>query len=148
MPRRISQRSPPGTVHRVLHRASHRIPAWTSSCVHAPTRSWVLPRVFGGTKITFNPGAFNVKEHVLIYMMANIAISAAYVMNAIVSQSRSTVRPWVCDPARLRHQADRLWPREYSPQNPAACTLLNTLHEENKPGWKRDGVGIGSLCTP
>jgi hypothetical protein len=39
-----------------------------------PIRTWVLPRILGGGKFTLNPGPFNVKEHVLIYMMANVAI--------------------------------------------------------------------------
>jgi len=53
-----------------------------------PTRTWVLPQILGGWKFTLNPGPFNVKEHVLIFMMANVAIHPAYVMKAIVVAER------------------------------------------------------------
>ena len=49
-----------------------------------PTRTWVLPQILGGWKLTLNPGPFNGKEHLLIYMMANVVIGPAYVMNAII----------------------------------------------------------------
>ena len=31
-----------------------------------------------------NPAPFNIKEHALIFMMANVAINPAYAMNVIV----------------------------------------------------------------
>ena len=55
-----------------------------------PSRTWVLPQILGGWKFTLNPGPFNVKEHVLIYMIANAAIAPAYVMNVIVVAEQYT----------------------------------------------------------
>ena len=111
-----------------------------------PIRVWVLPRILGGAKFTLNPGPFNVKEHVLIYMMANVAISPAYVMNAIVVAElyygldfgpgfellltlattltgfglAGLCRKFLVTPASM------IWP-----QNLVSCALLNTLHAED-----------------
>ena len=111
-----------------------------------PIRVWVLPRILGGATFTLNPGPFNVKEHVLIYMMANIAITPAYVMNAIVVAElyygldfgpgfeimlilattltgfglAGLCRKFLVTPASM------IWP-----QNLVSCTLLNTLHAED-----------------
>ena len=40
-----------------------------------PIRTWRLPKWLGGVEIHLNPGPFNVKEHVLIYIMANGELS-------------------------------------------------------------------------
>ena len=53
-----------------------------------PTRTWVFPRILGGGEFTLNPGPSNIKEHVLIYMMCNVATFPSYVMNAIVVADR------------------------------------------------------------
>lgn len=52
-----------------------------------PIRSWMVPTQIpwlGGWEFSFNPGPFNIKEHVLIFMMANVAVNPAYAMNVIV----------------------------------------------------------------
>jgi hypothetical protein len=112
-----------------------------------PTRTWVLPRVLGGSKFTLNPGPFNVKEHVLIYMMANVAGVPAYVINANVVADKyyglnfgpgfeilltlaTTLTGFgfagLCR-GLLVKPASMIWP-----QNLVSCTLLNTLHAEDE----------------
>ena len=118
-----------------------------------PTRTWVLPQILGGWKFTLNPGPFNVKEHVLIYMMANAAITPAYVMNVIVVAEQYYGLDFGPGFAILLVLATTLtgfglagicrtflvWPTNMVwPQNLVSCTLLNTLHEEDKTGPKAD----------
>jgi len=112
-----------------------------------PTRTWVFPRILGGDEFTLNPGPFNVKEHVLICMMANVAAYPFYVMKAIVVADRyyglsfgpgfetlltlatmltgfglaGLCRGLLVKPASM------IWP-----QNLVSCTLLNTLHAEDE----------------
>ncbi|WVW80404.1 OPT family small oligopeptide transporter [Kwoniella bestiolae CBS 10118] len=50
-----------------------------------PITTWTLPRFLGGSEFTFNPGPFNIKEHTVIVMMANVAIGPAYALYATVS---------------------------------------------------------------
>jgi len=118
-----------------------------------PTRTWVLPQILGGWRFTLNPGPFNVKEHVLIYMMANVAIGPAYVMNAIVVAERfygldfgpgfeillilaTTLTGFGLSGVCRRYL---VWPTSMIwPQNLVSCTLLNTLHEEDDTGQKTD----------
>ena len=111
-----------------------------------PIRTWVLPRILGGGKFSLNPGPFNVKEHVLIYMMANVGAIPAYVMNAIVVADKyyglsfgpgfeimlilsTTLTGFglagLCR-GLLVEPASMIWP-----QNLVSCTLLNTLHAED-----------------
>ena len=118
-----------------------------------PTRTWVLPQILGGWKFTLNPGPFNVKEHVLIYMIANAAIAPAYVMNVIVVAEQYNDLDLGPGFAILLVLATTLtgfglggicrtflvWPTNMVwPQNLVSCTLLNTLHEEDKTGPKAD----------
>jgi len=115
-----------------------------------PTRTWVLPWIPGGWKFTLNPGPFNVKEHVLIYMMANVAIAPAYVMNAIVVAEQYYGRDFGPGFEILLTLATTItgfglsgvyrrflvWPTNLIwPQNLVSCTVLNTFHEEDRPGW-------------
>jgi hypothetical protein len=116
-----------------------------------PIRKWVLPRILGGGTFTLNPGPFNVKEHVLIYMMANVAIMPAYIINAIVVAESyyglefgagfevlltlatmltgfglaGVCRKFLVTPASM------VWP-----QNLVSCTLLNTFHAEDDTDGK------------
>lgn len=50
-----------------------------------PTHIYQLPPYLGGHRFTLNPGAFNIKEHAAISIMANIAILQAYVINFFMS---------------------------------------------------------------
>ena len=111
-----------------------------------PIRTWVLPRILGGGTFTLNPGPFNVKEHVLIFMMANVGAAPAYVMNAIVVADKyyslnfgpgfeilmvqaTTLTGFglagLCRELLIK-PASMIWP-----QNLVSCTLLNTLHAED-----------------
>ena len=110
-----------------------------------PIRTWVLPRILGGGKGSLNPGPFNVKEHVLIYMMVNVGAVPFYVMNAIVVADKyyglsfgpgfeillllaTTLTGFgfagLCR-RLLVNPASMIWP-----QNLVSCALLNTLHAE------------------
>jgi OPT family oligopeptide transporter len=112
-----------------------------------PIRTWALPRILGGSKFTLNPGPFNVKEHVLIYMMANVGAVPAYVINVIVVADKyyglnfgpafeilltlaTTLTGFgfagLCR-GLLVKPASMIWP-----QNLVSCTLLNTLHAEDE----------------
>ncbi len=111
-----------------------------------PIRTWVLPRILGGGKFSLNPGPFNVKEHVLIYMMANVGALPAYVINTIVVadkyydlrfgpafeilliQSTTLTGFGLAGLCRgvLVKPASMIWP-----QNLVSCALLNTLHAED-----------------
>ena len=44
-----------------------------------------MPRWLGGAEFSFNPGPFNIKEHTIIVMMANVAIGPAYALYMTVS---------------------------------------------------------------
>nr|ODN93225.1 OPT family small oligopeptide transporter [Cryptococcus depauperatus CBS 7841] len=50
-----------------------------------PINTYRLPRWLGGIEFSLNPGPFNIKEHTIIVMMANVAIGPAYALYAIVS---------------------------------------------------------------
>ena len=117
-----------------------------------PTRSWTLPSILGGGKFTLNPGPFNVKEHVLIYMMANTAVTPAYAMDIIVVAELYYDLDFGPGFAILLVLATTLtgfgfagicrkflvWPADMVwPQNLVSCTLLNALHEEDNTGQSR-----------
>ena len=117
-----------------------------------PTRTWTLPSILGGGKFTLNPGAFNVKEHVLIYMMVNTAGAPAYAMNTVVVAEAyygldfgpgftillvlaTTLTGFGL--ARFFRKS-LMWPADMVwPQYLVSCTLLNTLHEEDNMGRRR-----------
>lgn len=46
---------------------------------------WQLPKWLGGRTFSFNPGPFNVKEHALIVIMANVGVSQVYGLHLIVA---------------------------------------------------------------
>jgi hypothetical protein len=49
-----------------------------------PITIYRLPRVLGGMEFSLNPCPWNIKEHVLVFIMTNISIGPAYAINAIV----------------------------------------------------------------
>ncbi|TIB67791.1 hypothetical protein E3Q24_04023 [Wallemia mellicola] len=111
-----------------------------------PMDLYTMPRWLGGKSFTLNPGPFNIKEHTLITIMANVSVSPAYAMNVTVVTEMfyghklgagfdillfvssqcigfglaGFCRRFVVWPASL------LWP-----QCLVVCTLLNTLHAED-----------------
>ena len=112
-----------------------------------PTTPYRLPRWLGGMEFTLNPGPWNIKEHVLVYIMANVSIGPSYVLNVVVvAQMYYNVKMdyWF---SALLVVATRLtgfglagmcrrflvWPASMIwPTNLVTCTLLNTLHAEDK----------------
>ena len=114
-----------------------------------PIRTWVLPRILGGGKVSLNPGPFNIKEHVLIYMMVNVGAAPAYVMTAFSVADKyygisfgpgfemllilaTTLTGFglagLCRTLLVK-PASMVWP-----QNLVSCALLNTLHAEDDDG--------------
>lgn len=58
-----------------------------------PIREWTVPRWLGGWSFSLNPCPFNVKEHTIIVMMAQVAISAPYGLGTIVATELWYHRP-------------------------------------------------------
>lgn len=117
-----------------------------------PITSWTPPSWMGyDGDISLNPGPFNIKEHTVVLLMSNVAISPVYALHfsvacekfykikfgagfdilaAITSQTIGFAVAGLCR-RFLVWPASLLWP-----QNLALSTLLNTLHaeEDNEPG--------------
>ncbi|KAF8911642.1 oligopeptide transporter [Gymnopilus junonius] len=51
-----------------------------------------LPRAI---EVSLNPGPWNIKEHVLVYIMANVATGNPYALNAMSCRRSSTASGWV-----------------------------------------------------
>jgi OPT family oligopeptide transporter len=114
-----------------------------------PITTYRLPRFLGSIEFSLNPGPWNIKEHVLVFIMANVAVGWPYALNAIVvSEVFYNVKHgfWFNTVLVLATQltgfglaglcrrflvlpASMVWP-----QNLVACTLLNTLHAEEDEG--------------
>ncbi|EGO00748.1 hypothetical protein SERLA73DRAFT_167007 [Serpula lacrymans var. lacrymans S7.3] len=110
-----------------------------------PITTYRLPRFLGSVEFSLNPGPWNIKEHVLVFIMANVAIGPAYALNAIVvAQINYGIyyNYWFSVLLVLATQLTGfglagmcrrflVWPASMVwPQNLVACTLLNTLHAE------------------
>jgi OPT family small oligopeptide transporter len=107
-------------------------------------RPLTIPRVI---EFSFNPGPWNIKEHALVYIMANVAASAPYALNAIVTSQvfyGLHIDYWFSLVLVLATQLTGfglaglcrrflVWPASMVwPQNLVACALLNTLHAEDE----------------
>ncbi|KAK7052812.1 hypothetical protein VNI00_004131 [Paramarasmius palmivorus] len=110
---------------------------WTSSLI-----SLAQPR---SVEFSLNPGPWNIKEHVLVFIMANVAVGSPYAINAIVVSEMYYDKVWGYWFSLVLVMATQLtgfglaglcrrflvWPASMVwPQNLVACTLLNTLHAE------------------
>ncbi|KAJ7287057.1 oligopeptide transporter [Mycena rebaudengoi] len=114
--------------------------------------AFVLPittyRIFT-LEFSLNPGPWNIKEHVLVFIMANVAIGSPYALNAVVVSEfyyDIKVGYWFALVLVLATQLTGfglagmcrrflVWPASMVwPQNLVACTLLNTLHAEEDEG--------------
>ncbi|KAF8161465.1 OPT oligopeptide transporter protein-domain-containing protein [Crassisporium funariophilum] len=104
-------------------------------------------------EFSLNPGPWNIKEHVLVYIMANVAVGNPYALNAIVVSEvfyEIVLGYWFSLVLVLATQLTGfglaglcrrflVWPASMVwPQNLVACTLLNTLHAEDED----DGIGM------
>ena len=116
-----------------------------------PITTYRLPWYLGGSEFSLNPGPWNIKEHGLVYIMANVATSAPYAINAIVVTQLDydvNVGYWFSVLLVVATQLTGfglagmcrrflVWPASMVwPQNLVTCTLLNTLHAEDddEPG--------------
>ncbi|KAK0483128.1 OPT oligopeptide transporter protein-domain-containing protein [Armillaria luteobubalina] len=96
-------------------------------------------------EFSLNPGPWNIKEHVLVFIMANVAVSNPYALYAIVVAEvyyDLKLGYWFSLVLVLATQLTGfglagvcrrflVWPASMVwPQNLVACTLLNTLHAE------------------
>ncbi|KAF9228480.1 OPT superfamily oligopeptide transporter [Gyrodon lividus] len=114
-----------------------------------PITTYRLPRWLGGMEFSLNPGPWNIKEHVLVYIMANVAIGPPYAINAIVVTQLNYhvyVDYWFSVLLVVATQLTGfglaglcrrflVWPAGMVwPQNLVTCTLLNTLHAEDEEG--------------
>jgi OPT oligopeptide transporter protein len=110
-----------------------------------PITPYRFPRFLGGTEFSLNPGPWNIKEHVLVYIMANVAVGPAFAVNAsVVAEVYYKIKYdfWFDLTLVLATQLTGfglagvcrrflVWPASMVwPQNLVACTLLNTLHAE------------------
>ncbi|KAI0067637.1 oligopeptide transporter [Artomyces pyxidatus] len=111
-----------------------------------PITVYRLPRYLGGVEFSFNPGPWNIKEHVLVFIMSNVSVGPPYALNAIVVAEYYydlNLGFWFSVVLVLATQMTGfglagvcrrflVWPASMVwPQNLVACTLLNTLHAED-----------------
>ncbi|WVR05633.1 OPT family small oligopeptide transporter [Kwoniella sp. DSM 27419] len=111
-----------------------------------PITTWRLPRWLGGREFSFNPGPFNIKEHTIIVMMANVAVGPAYALYATVSSELYYYKNFGYGFNIMFLLATQLtgftvagicrrfvvWPASMIwPSNLVVTTNLNTLHAED-----------------
>lgn len=107
----------------------------------------------GGWEFSLNPGPWNIKEHALVYLMANITVQSPFALTAIVvAEQNYNIRYswWFSLLFILTTQLSGfglaglcrrflIWPASMVwPQNLVTCTVLNTLHAEEDEG--RGGI--------
>ncbi|KAI5988201.1 OPT oligopeptide transporter protein-domain-containing protein [Pisolithus albus] len=112
-----------------------------------PISTYHVPRWLGSFEFSLNPGPWNIKEHVLVYIMANVAIGTPYAINAnLVAQINYgfKVDYWFSALLVVATQLTGFGlagicrhfliqpPSMVWPQNLVTCTLLNTLHAEEE----------------
>ncbi|KAI0050840.1 OPT-domain-containing protein [Auriscalpium vulgare] len=110
-----------------------------------PITVYRLPRWLGSYEFSFNPGPWNIKEHVLVFIMANVSVGPPYALNAIIVAEfyyQIHLDFWFSLVIVLATQMTGfglaglcrrflVWPASMVwPQNLVACALLNTLHAE------------------
>lgn len=110
-----------------------------------PITTYRLPRVLGGVEFSLNPCPWNIKEHVLVFIMTNISVGPAYAINAVVVAEyyyKLHLGFWFSMVLILATQMTGfglaglcrrflVWPASMVwPQNLMTCTLLNTFHAE------------------
>lgn len=112
-----------------------------------PLWSFTMPRWLGGKELQLNPGPFNIKEHSIIIIMANVGIGPAYGLHAVVSSELwygRQIGPWFNILFILSTQLTGftfaglcrrfvVWPASMIwPSVLVAATSLNTFHAENE----------------
>ena len=135
----------PSIVSNVLLLLAH--PLGKVLALSLPIRTFRFPRWLGGYEFSLNPGPWNIKEHALVYIMANVSIGVPTALNAVVvaelnygvklgygfnallilaTQLTGFSLAGLCR-RYLVWPASMVWP-----QNLIVCTLLNTLHAEEE----------------
>jgi OPT family oligopeptide transporter len=119
----------------ILPITTYRIPSWVP--------------FFRGYTFSLNPGPWNIKEHVLVFIMGNVSLQSPYALNAVVVADRIYGKKtdfWFDLTLVLATQITGfglagmcrrflVWPASMVwPQNLVTCTLLNTLHAEDDTG--------------
>lgn len=142
----------PITTYRIPlpHFPSRFLPASLPTLMHNILRPLTYPRAI---EFSLNPGPWNIKEHVLVFIMANVAVGNPYALNAVVVSEvfyELKFSYWFALVLVLATQLTGfglaglcrrflVWPASMVwPQNLVACTLLNTLHAEDED----DGIGF------
>lgn len=102
-------------------------------------------RRFGPYPFSFNPGPWNIKEHALVYMMANVSTSSPYALFSVVVAEFNYGHKfgfWFAAILILATQMTGfglaglsrkflVWPASMLwPSNLVTCTILNTFHAE------------------
>jgi hypothetical protein len=110
-----------------------------------PIRTRHMPRWLGGASWSLNPGPFNIKEHALICIMANVSVVPAYSLYVTVSSDLWYGRPLGIGFEILFTLTTQLvgftlaglcrrfvvWPASMIwPSNLVVTTTLNTFHAE------------------
>ena len=121
---------------RLLPATTFRVPKW-------------MQRMGCEDEFSFNPGPFNIKEHTVIVIMANVATGPAFALNfSVASQKFYGIRQGLAFDFLLLLTTQLVgfgmagicrkylvWPAALIwPQNLVFCTLLNTLHAEDDDG--------------
>jgi OPT family oligopeptide transporter len=136
-------------------------PAYIPASLPTPLVRLVSPMTIPHVlEFSLNPGPWNIKEHVLVYIMANVAVGSPYALNAIVTSQKFyhlDVGYWFQLVLVLATQLTGfglaglcrrflVWPASMVwPQNLVACTLLNTLHAEEEDDASGDEGPFGFL---
>ncbi|KAF8628146.1 hypothetical protein AX15_004065 [Amanita polypyramis BW_CC] len=141
---------------------SYRVPLpyISPSSLPTPLVRLLRPLTFPhAVEFSLNPGPWNIKEHVLVYIMANVAVGSPYAINAIVTSQQYyglQVDYWFQLVLVLATQLTGfglaglcrrflVWPASMVwPQNLVACTLLNTLHAEDEEQGDGAEAGMGA----
>lgn len=133
----------PTVVPIVLLLIAHPLGKLLAYCL--PITIYRLPRVLGGFEFSLNPCPWNIKEHVLVFIMTNISVGPAYAINAVVVAEyyyKLHLGFWFSLVLILATQMTGfglaglcrrflVWPASMVwPQNLMTCTLLNTFHAE------------------
>lgn len=118
-----------------------------------PTKTWTIPKQlkFLGFPDTFsfNPGPFNIKEHAIVVIMANVTLAPAYALNLTLVLDKFYQAPKGIGFDFLIVLSTQIvgfsfaglcrrylvWPASLVwPQNLVTCTLFNTFHAEDDDG--------------
>ena len=135
-------------------------PSCIPSTLPTPLTRLIRPITFPqALEFSLNPGPWNMKEHVLVYIMANVALGSSYAIDAIVTSQMYyglSVDYWFQLVLVLATQltgfglvgfcwrflirpASMVWP-----QNLVLCVMLNILHGRDNEKAPQGGGASGA----